>query len=76
MDKKLRELIINHSAAFGPNRKGSNILVIAEHASDMLNKDGDRLDQQLVSNLISGFDMATQSGPLCDEPMMGVCFIV
>jgi hypothetical protein len=45
MDKKLRELIINHSAAFGPNRKGSNILVIAEHASDMLNKDGDRLDQ-------------------------------
>lgn len=29
-----------------------------------------------VSNFISGFQMATTAGPLCEEPMMGVCFIV
>jgi len=28
------------------------------------------------SAVVSGFQIATQSGPLCEEPMMGVCFIV
>jgi len=28
------------------------------------------------SAVVSGFQMATQYGPLCEEPMMGVCFIV
>jgi translation elongation factor EF-G len=25
---------------------------------------------------VLGFDLATQSGPLCEEPMMGACFII
>jgi len=30
-----------------------------------------------LSNAISlGFDLATNAGPLCEEPMIGVCFIV
>lgn len=26
--------------------------------------------------MINGFQLATLSGPLCEEPMMGVCFIL
>ena len=29
-----------------------------------------------VSNFINGFQMAVTAGPLCEEPMMGVCFII
>jgi len=28
------------------------------------------------SAVVSGFQIAAQNGPLCEEPMMGVCFIV
>jgi len=28
------------------------------------------------SAVVSGFQIATQNGPLCEEPMMGVCFVV
>jgi ribosome assembly protein 1 len=31
---------------------------------------------QLENNFVSGFQLATLSGPLCDEPLMSVCFIV
>lgn len=26
--------------------------------------------------VVTGFQIATQSGPLCQEPMMGVCFVI
>lgn len=26
--------------------------------------------------LVAGFEMATRNGPLCEEPMLGACFIV
>ncbi|MPC25037.1 Elongation factor-like GTPase 1 [Portunus trituberculatus] len=28
------------------------------------------------TSFITGFQMATKAGPLCEEPMMGVCFVV
>lgn len=28
------------------------------------------------NSFINGFQIATVAGPLCEEPMMGVCFIV
>ena len=28
------------------------------------------------NSLVSGFQLATISGPMCEEPMMGVCFVV
>ncbi|KAF2068476.1 hypothetical protein CYY_010198 [Polysphondylium violaceum] len=31
---------------------------------------------ELDNSIVSGFQMATVTGPLCDEPMMGVCLIV
>jgi ribosome assembly protein 1 len=32
--------------------------------------------QQLDTNFIAGFQLATNSGPLCGEPMQGVCFCI
>jgi ribosome assembly protein 1 len=32
--------------------------------------------KDLINSLITGFDIATYSGPLCEEPMLGACFIV
>jgi len=32
--------------------------------------------QQLENSIRTGFQLATKSGPLCDEPMCGVAFIV
>lgn len=29
-----------------------------------------------LDSFISGFELASQSGPLCEEPMMGVCFTI
>ncbi|EGC38317.1 hypothetical protein DICPUDRAFT_149015 [Dictyostelium purpureum] len=31
---------------------------------------------ELDNSIVSGFQLATIAGPLCDEPMMGVCMIV
>jgi len=32
--------------------------------------------QELESSIVNGFQLAASSGPLCEEPMMGVCFII
>lgn len=32
--------------------------------------------QQLDNSIVTGFQLATQSAPLCEEPMMGVAFVV
>ena len=32
--------------------------------------------QEYDSAVVSGFHIATQSGPLCEETMMGVCFVI
>jgi len=31
---------------------------------------------ELDNSIVSGFQLATVAGPLCDEPMMGVCIVV
>lgn len=28
------------------------------------------------NSFVNGFQIATVAGPLCEEPMMGVCFVV
>lgn len=28
------------------------------------------------NSFVNGFQIATLAGPLCEEPMMGVCFVV
>ena len=32
--------------------------------------------KELNNSILTGFQLATASGPLCDEPMSGVCFII
>ncbi|XP_014472813.1 PREDICTED: elongation factor Tu GTP-binding domain-containing protein 1 [Dinoponera quadriceps] len=66
--------------SFGPRKCGPNVLL---NATDYKQK---RLwDHQDVNHdpramydnsVINGFQLATLAGPLCEEPMMGVCFIV
>lgn len=74
--------------AFGPKRTGPNVLLnkvphynrpsvwepvlngthSADHSAPSV-RDCD-------SSVVNGFQLATLAGPVCDEPMMGVCFVV
>ena len=49
--------------SFGPKNIGSNILVKSSQCSSL----GDKY----LSSLIHGFQLATQAGPLCEEPLSG-----
>lgn len=31
---------------------------------------------EIMNSFLNGFNHATQSGPLCEEPMQGACFVV
>ena len=71
--------------AFGPRRVGPNLLINKVEGYDRIsfwncldsenssNKDSVRDCDYIV---IWGFQLATLTGPLCDEPLRGVCFIV
>lgn len=73
--------------SFGPKYSGPNILVAGQHVSFNYSQ-WLRINQDCVKNIeqndlsdfidsfISGFQLATQSGPLCEEPMMGVCITI
>ncbi|XP_060899710.1 elongation factor-like GTPase 1 isoform X1 [Labrus mixtus] len=74
--------------SFGPRRYGPNILL--NNVEDYnrpsvwqcLGKGADDdIGQRVVirdfdNSIISGFQLATLSGPMCEEPLMGVCFSV
>eukprot|EP01120_Amphizonella_sp_Union-15-10_P011452 TRINITY_DN485_c0_g2_i1.p1 TRINITY_DN485_c0_g2~~TRINITY_DN485_c0_g2_i1.p1 ORF type:complete len:977 (-),score=196.50 TRINITY_DN485_c0_g2_i1:39-2969(-) len=77
--------------AFGPNRSGPNILLnhVTEYADSLdwssvlsfsrCSPSSDPINsilQDIDSSIVTGFQIACQAGPLCEEPMMGVCFIV
>lgn len=70
--------------SFGPRKCGPNILVsrsvdfqnsvwtsAAGRASQTANRYRD-----LGNSIVSGFQLATLSGPMCEEPLMGVCFVL
>lgn len=40
------------------------------------NSDSTHIIDSFENNIISGFQIATSTGPLCNEPMQGVCFII
>ena len=76
---------VEHIWAFGPKRVGPNLLV---NKVEGYNRTSvwdclmtEKLDNKMVLreydySVISGFQLATLTGPLCDEPMRGVCFII
>lgn len=74
----------------GPRKCGSNLLI--NNTSDykrssfwsVIDTKSDDVDLNLKtdrrneydSSFINGFQMATLAGPLCEEPMQGVCFVI
>uniref|UniRef100_A0A3Q1FDF7 Elongation factor-like 1 n=1 Tax=Acanthochromis polyacanthus TaxID=80966 RepID=A0A3Q1FDF7_9TELE len=76
--------------AFGPRRYGPNILLnnVESYQRPSVwqclgrgDKTGEAGSQAAVlrdfdNSIISGFLLATLSGPMCEEPLMGVCFCV
>ncbi|XP_074515485.1 elongation factor-like GTPase 1 [Sebastes fasciatus] len=81
---------VEHIWAFGPRRYGPNILLNSVEGYQRLSvwhclSRGDiavearaqaSVIRDLDNSVISGFQLATLSGPMCEEPLMGVCFSV
>ena len=70
--------------SFGPRKCGPNILV--NKSEDFQNsvwtgptgkpyKEAGRY-RDVGNSIVSGFQLATLSGPMCEEPLMGVCFVL
>ncbi|XP_029318489.1 elongation factor-like GTPase 1 [Cottoperca gobio] len=79
---------VEHIWAFGPRRYGPNILLNSVEGYQRpsvwqcLGR-GDKafearaqaaVIRDLDNSIVSGFQLATLSGPMCEEPLMGVCF--
>lgn len=74
--------------AFGPKKCGTNILInLSDYkhqsvwssfeAKSISNTSVERDPRcDLENSIISGYQLATLAGPLCEEPMHGVCFLV
>ncbi|CAL9702190.1 unnamed protein product [Knipowitschia caucasica] len=76
--------VVEHIWAFGPRRYGPNILLNSVESYQRPSvwqclSSADRSQnslRDLDNSIVSGFQLATLSGPLCEEPLMGVCFSV
>ncbi|KAK3863901.1 hypothetical protein Pcinc_030368 [Petrolisthes cinctipes] len=73
--------VVDQIWSFGPSRCGPNLLLnqIKSYPRHSVWEPATLVDSPLTAydiSFITGFQMATGAGPLCDEPMMGVCFIV
>ena len=80
----------NNIWAFGPRGNGPNLLLnrvndynrpsiwtsLEAQENPIILKDFLGSYREFDHSLVSGFQLATLSGPLCEEPMHGVCFIV
>ncbi|XP_072762084.1 elongation factor-like GTPase 1 isoform X2 [Anoplolepis gracilipes] len=72
--------ILDKIWSFGPRKCGPNILL---NETDYKQKkyweqQGTNIDSRAIydSSIVNGFQLATLAGPLCEEPMMGVCFVL
>lgn len=83
-----RNDLIDRIWAFGPKKCGTNLLI---NLTDFKHQNvwsgfngaakttaGAQRDPRgdLENSLLNGYQLATLSGPLCEEPMHGVCFLV
>uniref|UniRef100_A0A8C8SXS6 Elongation factor-like GTPase 1 n=1 Tax=Pelusios castaneus TaxID=367368 RepID=A0A8C8SXS6_9SAUR len=69
--------------SFGPRKCGPNILLnkfegYKKSVWQCLDKTIKEVTKyrDFENSIVSGFQLATLSGPMCEEPLMGVCFIV
>eukprot|EP00172_Hildenbrandia_rubra_P001763 Plantae.Rhodophyta-Hildenbrandia_rubra.ctg23534.p1 GENE.Plantae.Rhodophyta-Hildenbrandia_rubra.ctg23534~~Plantae.Rhodophyta-Hildenbrandia_rubra.ctg23534.p1 ORF type:complete len:707 (+),score=134.06 Plantae.Rhodophyta-Hildenbrandia_rubra.ctg23534:1144-3264(+) len=83
------ESLLNRVWSSGPRRFGPNLLVGPERSSSMAGLirnifQGDKADgfdstrayQEAERSIVAGFQQASQSGPLCEEPLYGVAVFV
>ena len=75
----------NQIMSFGPKRTGPNLLLNrfsdtneAHIWSCMDESSGATrsVKQWQYDSMVSGFQLATLCGPLCEEPLMGVCYLI
>jgi ribosome assembly protein 1 len=79
-----REALKGRLWTFGPRRDGSNMLLSAIDCDASVSARGSwffkpregSLLYQLQSSIVTGFQVATEAGPLCAEPMLGVAFVL
>jgi ribosome assembly protein 1 len=74
---------VDRISCFGPRYCGPNILINnsvlripSVWTSDPDTSATKSATADFSESLITGFQLATLAGPLCEEPMMGVCFIL
>lgn len=83
---------VNRIWSFGPRRCGPNILLNSmegyqrpsvwqcleadRHQSTSATASPAAALRDYDNSIVSGFQLATLSGPMCEEPLMGVCFVV
>ncbi|CAB0014962.1 unnamed protein product [Nesidiocoris tenuis] len=71
--------VVENIWSFGPKRCGPNLLINQIEDFDRSVWSSAECSNPLVeyeSSFINGFQLATLAGPLCEEPMMGVAFVV
>ncbi|XP_037689122.1 elongation factor-like GTPase 1 isoform X1 [Choloepus didactylus] len=70
--------------SFGPRKCGPNILINKSEdfqysvwlgPAGKASKEASKY-RDIGNSIVSGFQLATLSGPMCEEPLMGVCFVL
>ncbi|XP_064123267.1 elongation factor-like GTPase 1 isoform X1 [Loxodonta africana] len=76
--------VVDQIWSFGPRKCGPNILVnksedfqnsVWPGPASKASKEATKY-RDLGNSIVSGFQLATLSGPMCEEPLMGVCFVL
>lgn len=86
-DKQDWQNVVNNILAFGPNRYGPNILVnkvdnirsvwsILDGANAQEKSNRVSALKEYENNILFGFNLTASKGPICEEPMQGVCFFI
>lgn len=78
------EMIKGRIWTFGPRRDGPNMLIynVADSTHDILcNHSSFKPEQGSLlhksqSSILTGFQLATESGPICSEPLIGLAFLL
>lgn len=78
--------VVDNIWSFGPRRVGPNILVnrvpayVRPSVWSAVEGHGQSEERQRLreydGSVVLGFQLTTLNGPICDEPLMGVCFFV
>lgn len=78
--------IVDRIWSIGPKKCGTNVLLnMTDYRHQSFWKQEKRtaggtdevdIRHDVVSSFLNGFQLASLAGPLCEEPMHGVCFVV